>query len=227
MSKQLFSKLVHTHNQAAGAEILTAKAEPSLAVIGCGYWGAKHIRVGHDIGARVSMAVDMGSDRLEYIKSQYPSVAVARDIDAILNNSSIDGVIIATPAVTHFEMARAALQAGKHVLVEKPLAMTSAHCRELIAIAEERERVLMVGHTFEYHPAVSVMRQMIRSGSLGELYYIDSRRLNLGLYRPDANVLWDLAPHDLSIIFFLLEEAAQNIGAWGCAHVLPEVEDVV
>ncbi|NEU97929.1 Gfo/Idh/MocA family protein [Bradyrhizobium uaiense] len=231
MSKQLYSKfvpgLVDTQSRTAGADIETAKAGPSLAVIGCGYWGTKHIRVGHDIGARVSMAADMRSDTLEYVKSQYPSVAVSRDFDAILNNPSIDGVIIATPAVTHFELARAALEAGKHALVEKPLAMTSAHCRELIAIAEERKRVLMVGHTFEYHPAVSVMRQMIRSGSLGELYYIDSRRLNLGLYRPDANVLWDLAPHDLSIIFFLLEETAHNIGAWGCAHVLPDVEDVV
>jgi len=209
-------------------EVQIANGGPSLAVIGCGYWGAKHIRVSCDIrGARMSMAVDPRPDRLEYVRSQYPSVAVSRDIGAVLNNASIDGVIVATPVETHFELARAVLQAGKHALVEKPLAMTSAQCRELNAIAEERKRVLMVGHTFEYHPAVGVMRQMIQSGSLGELYYIDSRRLNLGLYRQDANVLWDLAPHDLSIIFFLLEEVAQNIGAWGCAHVLPNVEDVV
>jgi predicted dehydrogenase len=173
------------------------------------------------------MAADLRRDRLEYIHSQYPSVAVSRDIGEILNNPSIDGVIVATPVATHFELARAVLQAGKHALVEKPLAMTSAQCRELNAIAEDRKRVLMVGHTFEYHPAVGFMRQMIQSGSLGELYYIDSRRLNLGLYRQDANVLWDLAPHDLSIIFFLLEEVAQTIGAWGCAHILRDVEDVV
>jgi predicted dehydrogenase len=210
------------------AEVQTAKDGPSLAVIGCGYWGAKHIRVTCDIrNARMSMAADLRPDRLEYVRSQYPSVAVSRDIGAILNNPSIDGVIIATPVETHFELARAVLQAGKHALVEKPLAMTSAQCRKLNAIAEERKRVLMVGHTFEYHPAVGVMRQMIQSGSLGELYYIDSRRLNLGLYRQDANVLWDLAPHDLSIIYFLLKEVAQTIGAWGCAHVLPDVEDVV
>jgi predicted dehydrogenase len=210
------------------AEIRTRNGGPSLAVIGCGYWGSKHIRVSCDIrDARLSMAVDPRPDRLEYIRSQYPSVAVSRDIGAVLNNPSIDGVIVATPVETHFELARAVLQAGKHALVEKPLAMTSAQCRELNAIAEERKRVLMVGHTFEYHPAVGVMRQMIKSGSLGELYYIDSRRLNLGLYRQDANVLWDLAPHDLSIIFCLLEEVPQTIGAWGCAHVLPNVEDVV
>src|SRR5215471_3469484 len=215
-------------NYEGDAGVQTANGGPSLAVIGCGYWGSKHIRVSCDIrDARMSMAVDPRPDRLEYVRSQYPSVAVSRDIGAVLNNPSIDGVIIATPVVTHFELARAVIEAGKHVLVEKPLAMTSAQCRELNAIAEERKRVLMVGHTFEYHPAVGFMRQMIQSGSLGELYYIDSRRLNLGLYRQDANVLWDLAPHDLSIIFFLLEEVAQSIGAWGCAHVLPGVEDVV
>ena len=225
---KLVSPVLNNSNQTKDAEIRTVKGGPSLAVVGCGYWGAKHIRVSCDISnARVSMAADLHPDRLEYVHSQYPSVAVTRDIGALLNNPSVDGVIVATPVVTHFELARAALQAGKHVLVEKPLAMTSAQCRELNAIAEERKRVLMVGHTFEYHPAVGFMRQMIQSGSLGELYYIDSRRLNLGLYREDANVLWDLAPHDLSIIFFLMEEAAKTIGAWGCAHVLPDVEDVV
>jgi predicted dehydrogenase len=225
---KLVSPVLNTPNQTEDAEIRTVKGGPSLAVVGCGYWGAKHIRVGCDIrDVKILMAADLHPDRLEYVHSQYPSVAVSRDIDAILNNPSVDGVIVATPVVTHFELARAVLQAGKHVLVEKPLAMTSAQCRELNAIAEERKRVLMVGHTFEYHPAVSFMLQMIQSGSLGELYYIDSRRLNLGLYRRDANVLWDLAPHDLSIIFFLLEEVAQSINAWGCAHVLPDVEDVV
>lgn len=231
-SKVLRSKfappLLDTPNQTEDAEVQTAKDGPLLAVIGCGYWGAKHIRVACDIrDAGMSMAADLRPDRLEYVRSQYPSVAVSRDIGAVLNSPSIDGVIVATPVETHFELARAVLQAGKHALVEKPLAMTSPQCRELNAIAEERKRVLMVGHTFEYHPAVGFMRQMIQSGSLGELYYIDSRRLNLGLYRQDANVLWDLAPHDLSIIFFLLEEVAQTIGAWGCAHVLPDVEDVV
>ncbi|WP_082905791.1 Gfo/Idh/MocA family protein [Bradyrhizobium centrolobii] len=228
LRSKLVPHLLDTPNQTEHAEVQTAKDGPLLAVIGCGYWGAKHIRVACDVrAARMSMAADLRPDRLEYVHSQYPSVAVSRDIGAVLNSPSIDGVIVATPVETHFKLARAVLQAGKHALVEKPLAMTSAQCRELNAIAEERKRVLMVGHTFEYHPAVGFMRQMIQSSSLGELYYIDSRRLNLGLYRQDANVLWDLAPHDLSIIFFLLEEVAQTIGAWGCAHVLPDVEDVV
>src|SRR5438445_2941245 len=137
-----------------------ANGGPSLAVIGCGYWGSKHIRVSCDIrNARLSMAADPRPDRLEYVRSQYPSVAVSRDIGAVLNNPSIDGVIVATLVETHYELARAVLQAGKPALVEKPLAITSAQCRELNAIAEDRKRVLMVGDTFEYHPAVGVMRQ--------------------------------------------------------------------
>jgi predicted dehydrogenase len=204
------------------------RAEPTLAVVGCGYWGAKHIRVACDTrAARLSMVVDQSLARLEYVQSQYPAVEVSRDFDAVLNNPNIDAVIFATPVSTHFDLARSALEAGKHVLVEKPLAMTAAQCRELIDVAEARKRVLMVGHTFEYHPAVEYMRQTIRRGALGDLYYIDSRRLNLGLYRPDVNVLWDLAPHDLSIIFFLLGDELENIGAWGCSHVISGVEDVV
>src|SRR5215471_2557739 len=135
-------------NYEGDAGVQTANGGPSLAVIGCGYWGSKHIRVSCDIrDARMSMAVDPRPDRLQYVRSQYPSVAVSRDIGAVLNSPSIDGVIVATPVETHFELARAALQAGKHALVEKPLAMTSAQRREFIAIAEERKRVLMLGHT--------------------------------------------------------------------------------
>jgi predicted dehydrogenase len=173
------------------------------------------------------MAVDSRPERLKYVESQYPAITVSSDFASVLRNDEVDGVIIATPPSTHFELARVALTAGKHVLVEKPLATTYAQCQELNAIAQDRKRVLMVGHTFEYHPAVNFMRQIIRQGALGKVYYIDSRRLNLGLFQPDVNVLWDLAPHDLSIIFFLLEEKPSSIDAWGCAHVLPGVEDVV
>jgi predicted dehydrogenase len=173
------------------------------------------------------LAADARSERLDYIRSEYPGVAVTRSFEAVLANDEVDGVIIATPISTHFALARAALEAGKHVLVEKPLAQTSAQCMELIAIAEARDLTLMVGHTFEYHPAVTFIRQMISRGDVGEVYYVDSRRLNLGLYQPDANVLWDLAPHDLSIIFALLGSEMEGISAWGSAHVLPEVEDIV
>ena len=205
-----------------------AKRRPRLAVVGCGYWGAKHVRVSSELPCgRLVMVVDPRKERLEYIRAQYPSVSVWRDFNSLLTRDGIDGVIIATPISTHYVLARYALMAGKHVLVEKPLAMTSVECRELAAIAEERNLVLMVGHTFEYHPAVCFIRQTIRQGRLGDIYYIDSRRLNLGLYQPDTNVLWDLAPHDLSLIFSLLDEDAQSISAWGCSHILPGVEDVV
>ncbi len=201
---------------------------PSLAVVGCGYWGAKHIRVVQECPqAKLTTVVDSRQECLDYIKSTYPGIATSQDYDSVLNNDKIDGIIIATPAATHFSLAREALKAGKHVLVEKPLATSSAECRELIRLAEHHDRVLMVGHTFEYHPAVQLMRQIIRRGGLGQIYYVSSRRLNLGLYRSDANVLWDLGPHDYSIIFTVLEEQMKDINAWGCSNVLPNVEDVV
>jgi predicted dehydrogenase len=173
------------------------------------------------------MAVDTREDRLDHIRKTYPGLPVSRTLTSVLDNDEINGVIIATPMSSHFRLARAALMAGKHVLVEKPLATTSEDCHKLIEIAEKRNLVLMVGHTFEYHPAVSFIRHLIRRGDLGRLYYISSRRLNLGLYQADSNVLWDLAPHDLSIDFFLLREEMKSISAWGCAHILPGIEDVV
>lgn len=198
-----------------------------LAIIGCGYWGSKHVRVVHETpGVEVASAVDFSTERLDYIASQYKSVPVSRSFEDVLRSDAA-GVIIATPISTHFALAKAALLAGKHVLIEKPMARTSAECRELIRIAEQRRLVLMVGHTFEYHPAVAVTRDIVRQGRLGKLYYVNSRRLNLGLYRSDVNVLWDLAPHDLSIIFSILDSEIENVSAWGCRHALPSTEDVV
>ncbi len=198
-----------------------------IAVVGCGYWGSKHLRVCYQNPLlRVALAVDRHQERLDYIASEYRGVPVSRHFESVLTSDAV-GVIVATPISTHFALAKAALLAGKHVLVEKPLAETSAQCRELIALAEERKLVLMVGHTFEYHPAVVLMCDIIRQGRLGKLYYISSRRLNLGLYQPDANVLWDLAPHDLSIIFAAIGADVRSLSAWGARHVLPEVEDVV
>ncbi len=205
-----------------------AGSGPCLAVVGCGYWGAKHVRVCSELSCgTLGLVVDPRKDRLDYISAHYPLVSVSRDFESVLTGGGIDGVIIATPISTHYALAREALKAGKHVLVEKPLAMSASECRELSAIAEERKLVLMVGHTFEYHPAVSYIRQIIQEGRLGDIHYIDSRRLNLGLYQSDTNVLWDLAPHDLSIFFYLLNEDAQGINVWGCSHSLPGVEDVV
>jgi predicted dehydrogenase len=188
----------------------------------------KHVRVSSELPyGRLVKVVDARKERLEYIRAQYPSVSVSRDFKSVLASDEIDGIIIATPISTHYELARDALMARKHVLVEKPLAMTSVECRKLVAVAEERNRVLMVGHTFEYHPAVCFIRQIVQQGRLGDIYYVNSRRLNLGLYSSDTNVLWDLAPHDLSIFFSLLNGPVQCISAWGCSHILPGIEDVV
>ncbi len=203
------------------------KDDLPLAVVGCGYWGAKHVRVCRDTPSiRLVVASDRSQDRLDYIRSEYRDVAVSKSFDSVLA-SDVAGVIIATPISTHFSLARAALEAGKHVLIEKPMATTSAECRKLISLAAERNLVVMVGHTFEYHPAVAFIRQVIQRGDLGKIYSISSRRLNLGLYQSDANVLWDLAPHDFSIIFSVLGQSMERISAWGSMHILPGVEDVV
>lgn len=198
-----------------------------IAVIGCGFWGSKHVRVVHqDPTLRVAVAIDSREDRRNYIESQYPGVPTGATItDAIKSDAA--GVIIASPISSHYALAKEALLAGKHVLVEKPLTMSSAECRELISLADSKSLALMVGHTFEYHPAVRKVREIVQSGAVGEPYYATSRRLNLGLYQRDSNVLWDLAPHDLSIIFHVLDAEVDTVEAWGCAHVIKNVEDVV
>lgn len=198
-----------------------------IAVVGCGFWGSKHIRIAHQSPQlEASLAVDFQQDRLDYIAKQYPGVPVAQEFETALE-SDAEGIIIATPISTHYKLAKMALLAGKNVLVEKPLATSPAECLELIELAEKVGKVLMVGHTFEYHPAVEKTREIIQNGGIGEIYYVNSRRLNLGLYQRDSNVLWDLAPHDLSIIFRVLETEVESADAWGCRHVLPTTEDVV
>ncbi len=202
-------------------------ARARIAVVGCGYWGSKHVRVISETpGARLALAVDSRAERREYIEATYSGVETAGGFERALG-AGIDGVILATPIASHYELARQALEAGKHVLVEKPLATSSRECRELIALAEREGRVLMVGHTFEYHPAVEHLRQMIERGELGQLYYVDCARLNLGLFQRDANVMWDLAPHDLSIVHRVLgASATRGVSAQGSGHILPGVADV-
>lgn len=205
----------------------TMVALPRLAVVGCGYWGSKHVRVISETpGVDLALAIDVRCERLESLHATYPNVPVSSEFDAI-HQDHIDGVVISTPISTHFTLAREALRAGKHVLVEKPLATSTAECQELISIAERQNRVLMVGHTYEYHPAITYLRDIVRRGDLGDIYYINSARLNLGLFQPDANALWDLAPHDLSIIFYILGQHATSLSAWGHSHILPNIADVV
>lgn len=201
-------------------------SKPRIAVVGCGYWGSKHLRVISEISsASLALAVDSRVERLEYIQQSYSGVKTARDFEAALE-PDIDGIVLATPISSHYALARQALLAGKHVLVEKPLSTTVAEGRDLVDLANRQNRVLMVGHTFEYHPAVEYLRQMVQSGELGDIYYLDTARLNLGLFQRDSNVLWDLAPHDFSILYYILGRSAQIISASGSSHILPGIPDV-
>jgi predicted dehydrogenase len=197
-----------------------------VGVVGVGYWGPKLVRNLHEIpGISLRWVVDRDEHRLQRLGQQYPSVRTSTSVDALLS-STVDAVVIATPIRTHHAIAKAALLSGKHVMIEKPLAASSTECRELIELAEARGLTLMVGHTFEYNSAVRALREIVASGELGEIFYVDSARLNLGLFHRDVNVIWDLAPHDLSIFLYILQRDAISIGARGGAHIQAGVHDV-
>ncbi len=169
---------------------------------------------------------DANEKRLTHLKSLYPEVDGETDFAHVLNGAGLDAVIIATPVRLHHKMAKASLLAGKHTFIEKPMASSSDECQELVEIAEEKGLVLMIGHTFLYSPAVRKMKEIIDRGDIGEIRYISSRRLNLGLFQKDINVAWDLAPHDISIILHILGEMPSSVNCRGEAHVTPGVEDV-
>lgn len=196
-------------------------------VIGCGYWGPNLIRNFQQLaGSEVKRVADLDSDRLEHMKRLYPSVKTTTDYRDIITDPEIDIVAVATPVKTHYRFASEALSAGKHVFVEKPIAASVSESRELIALAEKNQQKLMVGHTFLYTVAVRKMKEVIDSGELGKIYYISTQRLNLGLFQNDINVIWDLAPHDISIILYLLGKEPLSVSAHGTSHINPLIEDV-
>lgn len=198
----------------------------NVGIVGCGYWGAKHVRVFSTLPeAKLTIVCDKDKDKLKEVRDQYPYVARTSDYTDLLGDS-VDAIVIATPVGSHYQLAREALLHGKHVLAEKPLTASNKEALELIRLARKQNKVLMVGHTFMYHPAVDYLRQLIKSGELGEIYYIDTARLNLGLIRPDVNVIWDLAPHDASIILYILDMEPISVSARGAAHFDPTVHDV-
>lgn len=198
-----------------------------FGVIGYGYWGPHLVRNLSALSdGLVAYIADLDTERLAQAQAQYRQVRVTHDaLD--LYKSDIDAVVIATPVHTHYSLARAALLANKHVFVEKPLAVKVSEVEELVALAQERNRVLMVGYTFLYHKAVQELRHIISGGQLGKLHYIDAQRLNLGLFQKDVNVLWDLAPHDLSILRYLLDADPVAVRATGAACVQQGIHDVV
>jgi predicted dehydrogenase len=198
-----------------------------VGVIGCGYWGPNLVRnLSQTPDCEVAVLCDASEQRLRHMKKLYPSVAVTPKMEDVLDDPTVNAVIIATPVRFHYPMAKAALNAGKHVFIEKPMARTVAECEELIGLSESKGLVLMVGHTFMFSPAVSRMKEIIDSGDIGKIRYIATQRLNLGLFQKDINVAWDLAPHDLSIILHLLEDAPLTVSCHGSCHVVSNIEDV-
>ncbi len=199
----------------------------TIGVIGHGYWGPNLVRNFSEVrDTRVGHVADLRQDQLARVASRYPSVAVSTDHRDLMADPRVDAVVVATPAATHFELAMAALRSGKHVLVEKPLAATSEEAARIVEEAERRRLVLMVGHTFVYTGAVMKMRELAAAGELGELYYYDSVRINLGLFQHDVNVLWDLAVHDLSIMDDVLGQHPVAVSATGIAHIPGEPENI-
>lgn len=190
-----------------------------LGVIGCGYWGPKLIRNFMEIPeASLEWAADLDPSRLEHVHKLYPGVRTTRDYLEVLE-SDVEAVAIATPVRTHHRLALDFLRAGKHVLVEKPLAACADLAEEIAEEGEGRQLVVMVGHTFIYNPAVAAVMQIIQGGLLGEIYYVNAVRANLGLFQPDINVTWDLAPHDISILSFILGDEPVSVSAHGGVYV--------
>ena len=197
----------------------------NVAVVGVGYWGKNLVRNFHDLGALTLLCDEQGSVEAS-CKSDYENVRFCRDFRAVLSDPSIDAVALATPAVTHYEMAKTALEAGKDVLVEKPLAIDVKHGEHLVALAKANSRILMVGHILRYHPAIPKLQELIRSGALGKINYLYSNRLNIGKIRTEENILWSFAPHDISVMLSLLNEMPTRVSCQGGAYLNHGVSDV-
>jgi len=205
------------------------KMDPMITVgiIGCGYWGPNLARNFMSAqNCRVKILCDVQPERLAYMQSLYCDMDIATDYKRLIEDPRIDALVIATPVRYHFEMALEALKAEKHIFIEKPMATSAREARILIDTAQERDLTLMVGHTFIYSSAVRKIKELVTSGELGEIQYIAARRLNLGLFQKDINVTWDLAPHDISIILYVLDKMPDSINCQGKAHVNPDIEDI-
>jgi predicted dehydrogenase len=198
-----------------------------VGVVGCGYWGPNLIRNFRSLpDCNLKMMCDLSEGRLKHLKNLYPEVKGETDFSHMLNGAGLDAVVIATNLKSHYPMAKASLLAGKHTFIEKPMAASMSECEELMAIAQQKGLVLMIGHTFVYSAAVKKIKEIVEWGDLGDIRYISARRLNLGLFQQDINVAWDLASHDVSIILHIMDEMPISVNCRGSAHITPGIEDV-
>ena len=198
-----------------------------IGLIGYGYWGPNYVRALSELpGCSVTVICDSQPERLERAVSRFPQIPVCEDAREVLERTDVDAVVISTPASTHYKLARLALESGRHAIVEKPLALEVEHCEELGALADAKGRVLMVAHTFLYNPGIQKLRQCVKSSAFGQVYYLHSTRTNLGPIRHDVNAIWDLAPHDISIFNYLLEEQPLWASAIGSRALGNSREDV-
>ncbi|MFN3189906.1 MAG: Gfo/Idh/MocA family protein [Aureliella sp.] len=198
-----------------------------IGIVGLGYWGPNLVRCFSDIeGCKVTAVCDRDYDQLLRIKDRYPGVYPIEDFDALLDRDLVDALVVATPTATHFDITKKALDHDLHVFVEKPLAKTSAECQQLIETASYRNRVLFVGHVFLHSAPVRKLREIVESGELGNINYISSRRLNLGPVRKDVSALFDLAPHDISMMLYLLGQRPTSVSCSGFDRLNPGIHDV-
>lgn len=203
------------------------KESLGIAVIGCGYWGVNYVRVFSELAeTHVAVICDQRKERLLEIQQRFPNVDICTDIDDALHREDVDAVVIATQATTHFDVTRQCIAADKHILLEKPMAITTAQAAELVQMGQTRDSVLMVGHTFLFNPGIQKVKEYIADGEIGEVYYMYAQRTNLGPIRHDVNALWDLAPHDVSIFNHLLNEKPIWVSAVGSNVLKNSRQDV-
>jgi predicted dehydrogenase len=199
----------------------------NIGIIGFGYWGPNLVRnFSNQLEGKIAVIAESRIERHASISQAYPYISICSDASDLINNNSIDAVVIATPVFSHYTLAKQALLAGKHVLLEKPMTSSVDESKELIDIAKTKNLILMVDHTFLYTGAVQKMKELISQDQLGKLQYFDSTRINLGLFQPDVNVLWDLAPHDISILNYLVSNKPFSVNATGVSHTKNGIENV-
>ena len=197
----------------------------NIAVIGCGYWGKNLVRNFYELNVLHTIC-DVDENKIKPFVDKYPEVKISYDYRQLLKNPEVEAIVIATPAITHYHIAKKALLSDKDVFVEKPLALNLREGEELCSIAQEKNKILMVGHVLEYHPAIIKLKELVNSGELGNIKYIYSNRLNLGKFRTEENILWSFAPHDISIVLDLLEEMPSEVSAHGGNYLDPNITDV-